>query len=110
MSKEHTGGSVSYYQVDVKQPTTPGRRPYTAECNDIIESLEMTPAEANVFKAVWRTAAARTLKREKAGNNEVYDAEKVIFFGGRMLVRAKSTNQPKTPFPPLCDNMGCHPE
>lgn len=108
MSKEHTGGSVSYYQVDVQHPTTASREPYTAECNDIIESLEMTPAEANVFKAVWRTAAARTLKREKAGNNEVYDAEKVIFFGGRMLVRAQAAAKPT--FPPLCDNMGCHPE
>ena len=87
-TEEYTGGSSSYYTVEVKNPTTPYSLVYTAECNDIIEALGMTFAEGNAFKAVWRTAAARQGKKKK-GNNAVYDAEKVVFFGERMLVAAK---------------------
>jgi hypothetical protein len=36
---EYTGGSVSYYSVDIEYPTSEGVEPYTAECNDIIEAL-----------------------------------------------------------------------
>jgi len=97
MSQEHSGGSVSYYQVRVSDPTTAGRDTYTAECNDIIEALEMTPAEANVFKAIWRSAAERTLGLKKAGNNAVYDAEKMVFFSHRALVQAKRKASPQTP-------------
>ena len=85
---EHTGGSSSYYTVRITHPTTPYKLPYDAECNDIIEALNMTPAEANNFKATWRTAAARMGKKKK-GNTAVYDAEKCVFFSGRMLVAAK---------------------
>ena len=85
---EHTGGSSSYYTVKVESPTTKWKLPYEAECNDIIEALNMTFAEANNFKATWRTAAARQGKKKK-GNNAVYDAEKCVFFSGRMLVAAK---------------------
>jgi hypothetical protein len=88
ITEEHTGGSSSYYTADIKNPTTPFKLPYQAECNDIIEALNMTFAEGNAFKAIWRTAAARMGKRKK-GNNAKYDAEKVIFFGNRMLERAK---------------------
>jgi len=91
-----TGGSNVYYRVYVKLPTTPGITPYTAECNDIIESLEMTPAEANVFKATWRKAAAR-LGNGKPGNTDLYDAEKIVFFGKRQVVHARYhlENQPE---------------
>jgi len=84
---EHTGGSSNYYRVSVKNPTTIPTS-YKAECNDIIESLEMTFAEGNVFKAVWRSAAARQ-GREKRGNHNVYDAEKMVFFSERILVSSK---------------------
>lgn len=77
------------YCIDIETPTSPDVAPYCAECNDIIEALNMTFAEANVFKAVWRTAADR-MGMKKKGNNAVYDAEKVLFFGKRMLVKAKS--------------------
>ena len=87
-TEEHTGGSSSYYTVEIKNTTTPYRLTYTAECNDIIEALGMSFAEGNAFKAIWRTAAARQGKKKK-GNNAVYDAEKVVFFGERMLVAAK---------------------
>ena len=90
-TEEHTGGSSSYYTVKVESPTTPYKLPYEAECNDIIEALNMTPAEANNFKATWRTAAARMGKKKK-GNTAVYDAEKCVFFSGRMLVAAKKVN------------------
>lgn len=88
---EYTGGSVSYYTVRIEHPTTPGREPYDAECNDIIEALNMNSAEANAFKAIWRSCAARNLGLAKKGYTDgVYDAEKVVFFGGRMLVQAKA--------------------
>lgn len=80
---EHTGLSSNYYSVHIDNPTT-SKTPYNAECNDIIESLGMTFAEGNVFKAVWRSAAARQGK-EKKGNNAQYDAEKMVFFSQRIL-------------------------
>lgn len=79
-----TGGSSDYYQVPIHNPTTPGRDKYTAECNDIIEALDMRFAEANVFKAIWRRAAAR-LGNGKPGATSKYDAEKMVFFSEREL-------------------------
>ena len=86
---EHTGGSVSYYQVKITNSTS-GADVYTAECNDIIEALDMNFAEGNAFKALWRRAAARTLGKHKAGNNALYDAEKVVFFGQRLVEQEKA--------------------
>jgi len=83
-SVEHTGGSSNYYRAFVSSPTTLPTG-YTAECNDIIESLNMTFAEGNVFKALWRSAASRQGK-EKKGNNARYDAEKMCFFSERILI------------------------
>lgn len=85
--EEYTGGSVSYYQVPIEHPTS-GGDPYTAECNDIIEALGMNYAEGNAFKALWRRAAARTLGLTKRGYTDgLYDAEKVEFFGKRLVVQ-----------------------
>ena len=85
MSKEYTGGSVSYYKVEVKAPTS-GGAPYIAECNDIIEALGMNYAEGNAFKALWRRAAAEKLGLSKEGYKDgKYDAEKVVFFGQRLV-------------------------
>lgn len=86
---EYTGGSVSYYQVRIGNPTSGGDA-YTAECNDIIEALGMNYAEGNAFKAIWRRCAARTLGKVKAGYKDgLYDAEKVVFFGQRMVEQEK---------------------
>lgn len=86
---EYTGGSVSYYRVEVTNPTSGGDT-YTAECNDIIEALGMNYAEGNAFKAIWRRCAARTLGKAKAGYKDgLYDAEKVVFFGERMVAQEK---------------------
>lgn len=87
---EHTGLSVNYYQCAIESPTTPGRDPYTAECNDIIEALDMSYAEANMFKEIWRTAAARTLGKKKQGHDAIYGAEKIKFFADRNLHLKKS--------------------
>lgn len=84
---EHTGGSVSYYDVTISKWTNPKhqqKKPVTVSCNDIIESLEMNYAQGNAFKALWRIAAAKQGKLKK-GNNTGYDAEKVCFFGDRIL-------------------------
>ena len=88
---EYTGGSVSYYRVTVGRPTSEELGPYTAECNDIIEALGMNYAEGNAFKAIWRRCAARTLGKAKAGYKDgLYDAEKVVFFGERMVAQEKN--------------------
>lgn len=86
---EYTGGSVSYYSVKVDKPTTDGATPYTAECNDIIEALGMNYAEGNAFKALWRMCAARKGKAKKGYTDGRYDAEKVVFFGQRLVAQAE---------------------
>ena len=84
---EYTGGSVSYYKISIAVPLS-GNAPYVAECNDIIEALGMTYAEGNAFKAIWRMCAARTLGVKKRGYTDgLYDAEKVEFFGARMVAQ-----------------------
>lgn len=88
---QNTGASVDYYKVRITAPTG-GGDVYTAECNDIIEALGMNYAEANVFKAMWRSCAARKLGVMKANyDGPVYDAEKALFFAKRVLVQRKGT-------------------
>jgi hypothetical protein len=87
---ESSGGSCEYYKVPILKPTT-APDPYIAECNDVIEALDMTYAEANMFKEIWRSAAARTLGKIKAGHNEVRGAEKVVFFADRNLIQKSNT-------------------
>jgi hypothetical protein len=84
---EYTGGSVSYYRVKVAKPTSEDLPAYEAECNDIIESLRMSYAEGNAFKAIWRMCAARLGKSKKGYTDGLYDAEKVEFFGKRMVAQ-----------------------
>lgn len=90
MTEEYTGGSVSYYAVDINRPLDEKADPYKAECQDIIDALGMDFNEGCAFKAIWRRAAARNLGLRKKGYDEgLYDAQKVEFYGGRMI--AKST-------------------
>lgn len=86
---ELTGKDSDYYLVDVPAPKR--LAPYKAECEDIIEALGMTFAEGCAFKAIWRSCAARTLGVVKKGQDihGVYDAEKVEYYGGRMLATRK---------------------
>ena len=101
MSDEYTGASVSYYLVRVQQPLAAGAPAYTAECQDIIEALGMDFCEGNAFKALWRRAAARNLGKAKRGyDNGLYDAQKVEFYGARLVARSAPVALPEsnTPF------------
>ena len=88
---EYTGSSVSYYKTYVAHPTTI-EQPYYAEANDIIEALGMSFAEGNAFKAIWRRCAARQGLAKKGYTDGLYDAEKIVFFGQR-LVEQEKTNK-----------------
>lgn len=81
---EKSGGPVGYYLVNVTNPNQ-GTAPYQAECGDIIEALGMDFNMGCEFKAIWRTAAAKTLKLFKEGGDEKYDAEKRVFYAQRSL-------------------------
>lgn len=82
--KELTGGRVNYYLVEVKHPQRETQVPYNAECEDIIQALNMTFDEGCIFKALWRSAAAR-LGNGKPGLKALYDAEKIVHYAGRNL-------------------------
>jgi hypothetical protein len=83
-----TGGSSDYYKAYVDRPTS-GGEPYMAECNDIIEALGMEYDVANVFKAAWRVAAMRQGRGKPGQDSPVYDGEKIVFFGQRIIERSK---------------------
>tara|TARA_R110000851_G_scaffold57574_7_gene134077 strand:- start:13275 stop:13586 length:312 start_codon:yes stop_codon:yes gene_type:complete len=91
-ASENSGGSCDYYRVPIENPTTSTQPKYIAECNDVIEGLNMTYAESNMFKELWRSAAARTLGKEKAGHNVLRGAEKIVFFANRNSIQ-KNHNQ-----------------
>lgn len=82
-----SGGHVSYYSVDVDNPSKGGTA-YRAEAIDVIAALDMTFAEGEAFKAVWRCAADR-IGAHKDGNDTRRDAEKVEFYGTQMIAREK---------------------
>jgi hypothetical protein len=48
----------------------------------------MNYAEGNAFKAIWRRAAERQ-GRGKPGTSLLYDSEKVVFFGKRLVIQAQ---------------------
>lgn len=81
------GNNSSYYIVRVEHPTDESWEPYDAQCNDLIEALGMTFSEGEAFKAIWRRCRARQGFGKK-GNSQRYDAEKVKFFGHRMVVQS----------------------
>lgn len=82
---EYSGGKTNYYMVDVISPVDERSDPYTAECQDIIEALGMDFNEGNAFKALWRRAAARLGKSKRGYTDGLYDAEKVEFYGKRLV-------------------------
>lgn len=86
---ESSGGLVNYYLAPVKHPQREAQPPYTAECEDIIDSLGLTPDEANIFKEIWRTANERTHGKGKAGNNPLRAAQKMVHYSGRILRKAQ---------------------
>lgn len=84
---ESSGGLTNYYLVTVHKPQRPEQPPYQAECEDIIEALNMNFNEANVFKEIWRTANAR-LGKKKLGNTPKRSAEKILHYAKRIYNRS----------------------
>ena len=89
-----TGGRNNYYLAHVPHPQREDQPAYQAECEDIIEALQMNPDEANAFKAIWRSAAAR-LGNGKPDHKALYDAEKIVHYGGRLVRRYGRTQERK---------------
>lgn len=83
-----TGGRVNYYLVRVTHPQREDQPAYQAECEDIIQALGMTFDEGCLFKALWRSAAARQ-GNGKPGSSDVYDAEKMVHYAQRILRHRK---------------------
>ena len=81
------GGLTNYYLVSVKHPQREEHQSYIAECEDIIEALELNFDEANIFKEIWRTANARKGNGKK-GHTFIRAAEKIYHYASRILVRA----------------------
>lgn len=81
---ELKGGRVNYYLVRVEHPQREDQPPYTAECEDIIDGLELTPDEANIFKEIWRSANARK-GNGKPDHKALYGAQKIVHYAGRIL-------------------------
>lgn len=88
---EVTGGLTNYYLVTVDHPQR-ATEPYTAECEDITNALKLTPEEFNVFKCIWRMAAARK-GNGKPGSTHLYEAEKIAHYGNRILKIVKDEIQ-----------------
>lgn len=89
--KKLTGGLTNYYVVKVNNPQRVEQPPYQAECEDIIHALGMTFDEGCLFKALWRSAAARK-GNGKPGNEAVYDAEKMVHYASRILKHVRNGN------------------
>jgi hypothetical protein len=81
-----SGGRNNYYLVEVPYPQREDQEPYRAECEDIIEALELNPDEANIFKEIWRSANARK-QNGKSGHTALYGAQKIVHYAGRILRR-----------------------
>lgn len=88
MSEKLTGGRVNYYLVSVTHPQREDQAPYQAECEDIIDALDLTFDEANIFKEIWRSANARK-QIGKPGHSALYGGEKIVHYAGRVLKRRK---------------------
>ena len=78
---ESSGGSCGYYDVNI---TELGE----VRCLDVIDALELTYAEANIFKEIWRGSAARR-GLEKEGNTALRGAKKIQFFAEHNLQYVK---------------------
>lgn len=90
MAEESTGLRVNYYLVKVDHPQREDQVAYQAECEDIIDALELNFDEANIFKEIWRIARQRQ-GTGKAGNTPLRAAEKMVHYSGRILTKAKRT-------------------
>lgn len=85
---ENSGGFVNYYLVKVDHPQREEQPPYQAECEDIIRALGMNFDEGNVFKEIWRGAAARQ-GRAKQGHTAIRGGEKLCHYSAAILRQRK---------------------
>lgn len=83
-----TGSRTNYYLVQVEHPQREEQPAYQAECEDLVEALGLDFNEANIFKAIWRSANARK-GNGKPDHKSLYDAEKIVHYAGRNLRRLK---------------------
>ena len=81
---ENSGAHAAYYELTIQRPKSGGAA-YKAECQDIIEALQMDFNEGNAFKALWRRAAGRLGNVKKGNEDPLYDAQKIKFYGTRIL-------------------------
>ena len=81
----------SYYRTFVPHPQS-GDPPYFVECTDIIDALDLDFFEGELFKALWRKAQFKKGKG-KPGNSELYEAEKIAFYGPKVYQRTKRKNK-----------------
>ena len=83
---ENSGGSCSYYETDVYSVALDTTQ--KVECKDVMTALQLTHDEMNIFKEVWRSAAAR-LGKQKEGHTALRGAHKIKFFADENLARVK---------------------
>lgn len=83
------GGMTNYYLVKVDHPQRVDQPPYQAECEDIIEALDLTFNEANIFKEIWRSANARK-NNGKPGHTSLYGAQKIVHYANRILKKEQN--------------------
>ena len=82
---------IAYVQLAAAYRRTPSVRDRDHVYDYTTFNAGMNFAEGNAFKAIWRRAAQRTLGKRKAGAKDdgLYDAQKVEFFGARLVAQSK---------------------
>lgn len=81
-----TGGHVNYYLIEVKEPKR--LPPYTAEVEDLIETLDMNFAEGTLLKSLVRLCKLRQ-DQGKTGSTLLYESEKIKYYGDRIFAQNK---------------------
>lgn len=84
---QSSGGDNDYWVASIDNPKR--LAPYQAECEDLIEHFQMTFAEGDAFKALWRKGMDRVAKG-KPGDTPLRNAEKVAYYGARMVAMEKA--------------------
>jgi len=79
---ESSGGSCNYYKAEVYSLELD--KTQEVECKDVMHALKLNHAEINIFKEIWRGAAARQGKA-KAGSTPLRGAQKIKYFADENL-------------------------
>jgi hypothetical protein len=80
--EQSSGGDNDYWVANVTEPKR--LAPYKAEAEDLIELFQFSFAEGNAFKALWRMGMDRVASG-KPGDTPLRNAEKVAYYGSRMV-------------------------